>query len=103
MFHMGKIAGYKTFKYSAPFRPKFCRRFLRPLTFLLGPFWVMRPKNQPAGNTAFLIYKLQYLLTICEEEYSLCCGILNNLTLSREALLRPPPPFQEAIPRSDWT
>jgi hypothetical protein len=26
-------------------------RFVQPLTFLLGPFWVMRPNIRPLGNT----------------------------------------------------
>ncbi len=48
----GKNTGDKTFKNIWPLfghfwenSAKFCHRFLQPLTFLLGPFWVMRPKN----------------------------------------------------------
>ncbi len=38
---------------SAPFvlnKPKFGRRFVRPLHILFGPFWLIRPNNRPAGN-----------------------------------------------------
>ncbi len=32
---------------------KILRRFVRPLTFLLGPFWIMWLKNRPVGNTDY--------------------------------------------------
>ncbi len=32
-------------------RPKFGRRFVRPLHILFGPFWLMRPNNRPVDNT----------------------------------------------------
>ncbi len=38
---------------SEKFRPKIIPRFVRPLTLLLGPFWIMRLKNRPAGNTEY--------------------------------------------------
>ncbi len=31
--------------------PKFGRSFVRPLYFLFGLFWVMRPNNRPVGKT----------------------------------------------------
>ncbi len=45
-------------KFLALFRPllaniwqKFCRLFARPHIFFTGPFWVMRQKIRPVGNT----------------------------------------------------
>jgi len=54
----GKSKANQTFQKVGPFSalsgkflPKFGRRFVRPLTFLVGPFRVMRPRNRPVGNT----------------------------------------------------
>jgi hypothetical protein len=33
-------------------RPKFGRKIVRPLHFLFGHFWLVRPNNRPVGNTA---------------------------------------------------
>ncbi len=60
-FHMEKIKETKHFKNSAPFRP-FLRKssqnsaadWVLTLTFLFGPFWDMRPKNRPVGNTGLV-------------------------------------------------
>jgi hypothetical protein len=32
-------------------RPKFGRKFVRPVNFFFGPFLYMRPNNRPVGNT----------------------------------------------------
>ncbi len=60
MFHMGKIRKQNIlnirplfghfWENSAKILPQICTA--APLTFLLGPFRVMRPKNWPVGNTA---------------------------------------------------
>jgi hypothetical protein len=53
----GKNTGNKTFLIFGPFWPflgKYSQNSatdLHGLTFLLGPFCVMRPKNRPVGNT----------------------------------------------------
>ncbi len=53
--HMGNVKAAKLLKYSIhswKILPKFSIWFFRPLIFLLGPFWVLRPNFRPVGNTA---------------------------------------------------
>jgi len=46
---------------SAKILPQICR--VAYCTFLLGPFWVMRPKNRPVRNTSEIIYRVHHRRT----------------------------------------
>jgi hypothetical protein len=53
---------------SAKILPQICT--VAYCTFLLGPFWVMRPKNRSAGNTSEIIYRVHHRRT---------CYVANSL------------------------